>query len=101
MRIIVADDHPLCLEAIAMHLERLDAGAEICRATSVASALALLAEASSDLVLLDFSMRGEGLKRIIAAAGQAPVVVMSGVAVESDVLACIDAGARGFLPKDA
>lgn len=103
MRIIVADDHPLYLEAIAMHLERLDAGAEICRATTVDSALALLAEASANLVLLDFSMPGdgggEGLKRVIAAAGQAPVVVMSGVAVESDVLACINAGARGFLPK--
>jgi two-component system, NarL family, nitrate/nitrite response regulator NarL len=103
VRIIVADDHPLYLEAIAMHLERLDAASEICRATSVDATLALLAEASADLVLLDFSMPGdaggEGLKRVIVAAGKAPVVVMSGVALESDVLACINAGARGFLPK--
>ncbi|HSV30287.1 MAG TPA: response regulator transcription factor, partial [Candidatus Omnitrophota bacterium] len=28
-----------------------------------------------------------------------PVVVMSGVAVEKDVFACIQAGAKGFLPK--
>jgi DNA-binding NarL/FixJ family response regulator len=103
MRIIVADDHPLYLEAIAMHLERMDREAEICRVTSIDAVLELLTEAQADLVLIDYSMPGddgsEGLKRVIAAAKQAPVVVISGVAVESDVLACINAGARGFLPK--
>jgi DNA-binding NarL/FixJ family response regulator len=103
MRIIVADDHPLYLEAIAMHLERMDGEAEICRATSIDAVLELLADAQTDLILVDYSMPGdggaEGLKRVIAAAKQAPVVVISGVAAESDVLACINAGARGFLPK--
>jgi two-component system, NarL family, nitrate/nitrite response regulator NarL len=103
MRIVVADDHPLYLDAIAMHLERMDRDAEVCRAPSIDAALDLLANAPADLVLLDFSMPGEGgaegLRRVILAAKQAPVVVMSGVAAEADVLACINAGARGFLPK--
>ena len=40
-----------------------------------------------------------GVQQVVTAAAPAPVVVMSGVAVERDVFACIQAGARGFLPK--
>ena len=102
MRIIVADDHPLFLEAVQRQIAKAFRGAEVCTFSRFADALAFLAEQEAHLVMLDYSMpelAGEGLKQAVAAARGAPVVVMSGVASAPDVAGCIAAGARGFLPK--
>lgn len=102
MRIIIADDHPLYLEAVRRQIERAFRRAEVCAFVRFADAVASMADQPADLIMLDYSMPGsggEGLKQMIAAAGAIPVVVMSGVASAKDVSACIAAGARGFLPK--
>ncbi len=63
----------------------------------------LLRKFTADIVMLDYSMPGmcgaEGLRRVISVAGGAPVLVMSGVASRSDVVDCIVAGAKGYIPK--
>jgi DNA-binding NarL/FixJ family response regulator len=103
MRVVIADDHPLYLEAVRGQVERSFAGAEIRTATTVDGVLALLSEEPADIVLLDYSMPGmsgtDGLRGVIAAAKEAPVLVMSGVASRADVLDCINAGAKGYVPK--
>ena len=102
MRILIADDHPLYLEAVRRQVMRAYKRAEVCSFVSFTDLLAALAEKPADLVMLDYSMPGlggGGLTRAIATAGAAPVVVMSGVATAKDVAACIAAGARAFLPK--
>ncbi|HLO77237.1 MAG TPA: response regulator transcription factor [Magnetospirillum sp.] len=103
MRIVIADDHPLYLDAARQQAMRVFRKAEVCATTSLAGALELLSAGQADLVMLDYSMPGtDGLsavKQVVAAAKGAPVVVMSGVAMENDVYACIQAGAKGFLPK--
>ena len=103
MRFIIADDHPLYLEAAQGQVTRRFADAEVRVATSVDGVLDLLSRAAADIVMLDYSMPGmmgtEGLLRVIALAGEAPVVVMSGIANRQNVLDCIAAGAKGYIPK--
>jgi DNA-binding NarL/FixJ family response regulator len=103
VRFVVADDHPLYLEAICGQISRAFEGAEVCSFTGLEEALAALAERPADLLMLDFSMPGmdgpEGVKKAVDAAGGAPVAVLSGVADAKDVADCIAAGARGFFTK--
>lgn len=103
VKVIIVDDHPLYLEAISRHVGRAFRGAEISAFSSLDGALDSLSNEPADLVVLDYSMPGmngvEGLLRVLAVAGGAPVAVMSGVASRQDIFACIKAGARGFLPK--
>lgn len=104
MRILIADDHPLYLNAVQVLLERLIDGISIDLAQSLDQLIALIDSGHpADLLLLDYSMPGmrgpEGVRTVVKAARGAPVVVMSGVACPTDVGACIAAGARGFLPK--
>jgi len=104
MRALIADDHPLFLEAARTHLERNYHDCEVIEAGCLPDAL-LRIETSGPfhLVLLDLSMPGMegsvGVAQAVKAAGPAPVVVISGMAQPNDVLACIAAGAKGFLPK--
>lgn len=103
MRVLLADDHPLYLDAVSRRISRAFRRSEIRSFSSLELVLVALAEEPADVVMLDYSMPGmngsEGISRAIALAGGAPVVVMSGVASARDVTACIGAGARGFLPK--
>lgn len=103
MRVVIADDHPLYLEAVGIQVARTFAGAEVHTATTVDGVMDLLSEFAADMVMLDYSMPGmcgaEGLRRVIAVAGGAPVLVMSGVASRNDVVDCIVAGAKGYIPK--
>lgn len=103
MRILIVDDHPLYLDAARQQVARIFRKAEIFSATALAGALDILSQTPVDLVMQDFSIPGadgvSGVQQVVAAAAPAPVVVMSGVAMECDVFACIQAGAKGFLPK--
>lgn len=103
MRILIADDHPLYLDAVRQQIARIFRKSDIFLASSLTGVLDTLSSTPVDLVMLDYSMPGtDGLaavKQVVKAAGAAPVVVISGVAPERDVIACIQAGAKGFLPK--
>lgn len=103
MRIIIADDHPLYLEAVLGQLERAFPDGRFFTARTLPDTLILLERETVDLVMLDYSMPGmdgvAGIPQAIAVAKGTPVVVMSGVADEEAVRACIAAGAKGFLPK--
>ncbi len=106
--ILIADDHPMYLEAIQIRLSKLFPSANIVDRTSLIDALAACAEASGrgepfDLVLLDYGMPGvegpEGIRRFIAEAARSPVAIMSGTVTMVSAQALIRVGARGFLPK--
>ena len=103
MRILVGDDHPLYLEAVCEQLSRAFPDADIVRAATFSDVLDLVEQGSADLMMLDFSMPGTdgvvGVRQVVKAMGLAPVLVMSGVASSLDALTCIEAGAKGFLPK--
>jgi DNA-binding NarL/FixJ family response regulator len=104
MRLIIADDHPLFLEAAKLQVERARPDAQIETAVSLDEALAAARRSPGlDALLLDLAMPGmggvAGLARVRAEFPKLPVVVMSGAAAPGDVAALIRGGANGFPPK--
>ena len=105
MRIAVADDHPLFLEALRVRLERLFPETEVAEAADLDGLLALAATVPPcfDLILLDFRMPGmdgcAGLGRVLEAFPGSPVAVLSGSISPPQVIDLVRAGACGFLPK--
>lgn len=104
MRVLLADDHPLYLEAVHLRLQLLFPDASFVEAVSLDEVLAAGDGGSSfDLILSDLRMPGmngiEGVTRILATFPGVPFAVMSGSAGQSEVREIIQAGTRGFLPK--
>ncbi len=104
MRFLIADDHPMYLEALTHQVRKTYADVEIITAGTLEETLTSLDSVPDySLILLDFSMPGmkgaHSVAELTSIAGKCPLVVMSGVAEPSDVAACVKAGARGFLPK--
>jgi DNA-binding NarL/FixJ family response regulator len=106
MKILLIDDHPLFREGVALLLKPLVEGLETWEAGSCEEAFALLAQrGSADHVLIDLGLPGlsglEGLSRLRSDHPEMPVVVMSSADDKDTVLAVLDAGAMGFIPKSS
>lgn len=114
MRIVLADDHPVVragVRALLGTLPGVEIAAEAGTAAEAVDAAARLREAGepADIVLMDLNMPstsaelgGIAATRAIATPG-APekVIVLTTFDAEGDVVAAIDAGARGYLFKDS
>lgn len=105
MRIVLADDHRLVVEAIQSLLSSLDPEIEVVQAANFSEAIKKLAEENVvDLVVLDLNMPGmngvEGIRIMGEKHPQLPVVILSGQASAEEVREVLQAGARGFIPKD-
>ncbi len=100
---VIADDHPLFLDAVRLHIERARPEAEIRVAAALDEALSLSRSSPPDVLLLDYSMPGmngaSGIARTRSECPGIPIVIMSGTAGNAEVTAAIRAGANGFLPK--
>jgi DNA-binding NarL/FixJ family response regulator len=106
MKFLVADDHPLYLEAVKTQVERLFSQATVYGASSLDQVLSLASQpgAKFDVFLIDFHMPGmslEMISRLVRDYPDIPLAIISGTAEPRDVRACIRAGARGFIPKTA
>ena len=102
-RVLVVDDVDLFRTGLAAALE--GAGFEVCGEAGDAETAVSLAEFEQpDLVVLDILMPGvsglEAVEKILAASPRSSVVMLTGSESEEDLLACIKAGARGYLVKD-
>lgn len=104
MKILVVDDHPLIREAMQHVLADLDSEvilAEACDMDTAFSALAVHTDV--DLVLLDLGLPGavgmSGLVSLRQTFPDLPVVVLSASDDTVTVLAALDQGAMGFIPK--
>ena len=101
--ILVVDDDPLNQRLLTGTLERF--GHTTSSASDGSTALAMLAEAPPDVVLLDLVMPGmdgiQVLERIKADPDlrHLPVIVISGVDDAESIVRCIEMGADDFLPK--
>jgi DNA-binding NarL/FixJ family response regulator len=103
MRVLIADDHDLLRDTLALLLER-EPDVTTAHAADLDGVVARIAEGGPfDLVLLDFGMPGmdglEGLKRAMALNAGKPVALMSGVAPREVAEEALALGAAGFLPK--
>jgi len=106
MKILLIDDHPLFREGVALLLKPLMEGLETWEAGSCEEAFAVLEErGSADLVMIDLGLPGlsglGGLARLRRDYPDMPVVVMSSADDKDTVLATLDAGAMGFIPKSS
>jgi two-component system nitrate/nitrite response regulator NarL len=102
--VLLADDHPGILAAVSKYLER-DGLEVVGRAKDGDEALRLIQEKQPAVALLDIQMPGvTGIEVTRLAARCAPetaVVLFSGYGDRAQVVEALDAGARGFLMKNA
>lgn len=104
MKILVADDHKLVRDGLKPFLQELAADVEILDAANIDEALSVAATAGElGLVLLDLMMPGmdglKGLEALRAKCPSVPVVIVSGFSSRDHVVAAVQAGAAGFIPK--
>ena len=103
MRILIADDHDLVRDTIAIFLES-EGMSEIKTVENLDAAVAAVRENGAyDLVLLDYNMPGmdglNGLRRMKEVNEDKPVAILSGSANPSIAKEAIASGAAGFVPK--
>lgn len=105
LRCLVADDHPAILDAVSRFLEGSDEVELVGQARDGQQALRLIGELSPDVAVLDIRMpalSGIEIARQLGAAGSATMVILyTADAERAHVLEALDAGARGFLLKEA
>ena len=102
LRVVVADDHPLFRQGVVTSLEASGDVVVVGQAADAATALRLAQEHLPDVVLLDVTMPGDGLRaaRDIATACPATRIVMLTVSEdEDDLMAALKAGASGYVLK--
>ena len=104
IRVLLADDQDMVRSGLRLILEL--AGMEVVgEAADGAQAATLAAELLPDVVLMDVRMPGtdgiEGIRRIVAAGLPCRVLVLTTFDVERHVYDALQAGAAGFLSKDA
>jgi DNA-binding NarL/FixJ family response regulator len=103
IRILIADDHPLFREGVALSLSREPDLEIVGQASSGEEAFTLAGNLLPDVLLLDVVMPGMGgiaAARHIAAAWPVICIMMLTVSEDNDdLLAALKAGARGYVLK--
>ena len=103
IRVLVADDHHLVRTGFRIILEIEDDIEVVGEAADGAQAVDLAARVRPDVVLMDVEMPGmDGLEatRRIAAAGGAPVVILTTFERDDYLFQALQAGVSGFLLKN-
>jgi DNA-binding NarL/FixJ family response regulator len=105
IRVVVVDDHAVVRDGLA---QLLSASTDIelaGTATNGDDAVRVSMEQDADVVLMDLSMPGtdgiEATRRLKARQARAHVLVLTSYSEKERVLAALDAGATGYLLKDA
>jgi DNA-binding NarL/FixJ family response regulator len=106
MKALLIDDHPLFREGLALLMSHAFEGVACLQAATLAEALAVGAQHPDlDLLLLDLHLPDNagaaGVARLREALPGPMLVVLSADDAPATVLAAIDAGAQGFIPKTA
>lgn len=104
MKVLLVDDHALLREGVALVMEREFAGLQLLQAATLAEMRSAIAQhADIQLVLLDLTLPdGNGiaeLPRLHEVAPNARIVALSADESTETVMAAINAGAAGFIPK--
>jgi DNA-binding NarL/FixJ family response regulator len=105
IRVMIVDDHPLVRRGLSQVLDAVE-GIELVGAFAGArEAIDVLIERGPDVVLMDVSMPGmDGIAATREMLRRRPVtrvVMLTSYAEDATVLSALDAGATGYLLKDA
>ena len=105
IRVVLVDDHELVRAGLTQLLSTAEDIEVVATAGDGEEAVAAVAAHQPDVVLMDLSMPGvdgmEATRRIIAADPGALVVALTSFSDAPQVLGALDAGAVGYLLKDA
>jgi DNA-binding NarL/FixJ family response regulator len=104
-RVMLVDDHPLVRAGLSGLLQSAE-GVEVVADTGEPTQAAQLAtEHAPDVVLMDLSMPEmdgiEATRAVLAARPETHVVVLTSFSDREQIIAALDAGAIGYLLKDA
>jgi DNA-binding NarL/FixJ family response regulator len=100
--VAVVDDHPLYRRGVMHAFQCSDRFEVVGEGTSAGEAMALVAEHSPDLLLLDVQLPGGGLEAatsILAAKGRTKIVILSVVDDMKVVVRAFRLGVNGYLLK--
>ncbi|MEV4741408.1 response regulator transcription factor [Streptomyces sp. NPDC049555] len=105
--VLLVDDHPVVRRGLRAMVDELPDVTAVGEAGDGAEALRLLAEgARPHVVLMDLQM-GDGMhgveatRRITALPSPPAVLILTTYSTDADILAAVEAGATGYLLKDA
>jgi DNA-binding NarL/FixJ family response regulator len=105
IRLVIADDHAIVRTGLAQLVETFDGVELVGTASDGGEAVELCAEHAPDVVLMDLEMPVldgiEATRRIRAEQPGLAVVVLTSFSDRERILAALDAGAAGYLLKDA
>ncbi len=105
LRLLLVDDHSIVREGIRAVLEEQDDLSVVGECGSGDEALAVAPALAPDIVLLDLCMPGMGpvetIRKLRAAVPALRIMVFTSFADDEVVREVLDAGATGFLLKDA
>jgi DNA-binding NarL/FixJ family response regulator len=104
-RCILADDHPAIVEAVSRFLDEVEDVELVGSAADGGRALELIEEFAPEVAVLDIRMPDVGgievARRLTAVGTATSVILYTGSSERATLLEALDAGARGFLLKEA
>lgn len=105
IRILLVDDHPIVRDGLRGMCESADGLSVVGEAADGPTAVTLAERLAPDVVLLDLRMPGGGGLEAIRAMGArglaARILVLTTYDTDREIIAAVDAGATGYLLKDA
>lgn len=100
IRVMLIDDHPVVRAGLRSILDNFDDITVVAEASDGSN----INTKGIDVVVTDIQMPGTDgitLTRALASAGGPPVLILTTYDTEADILAAVEAGAMGYLLKDA
>lgn len=103
--LLIVDDHPVVRDGLRGMFDSADGFTVLGEAANGVEAVARTAALDPDVVLMDLRMPGgggvEAIKELARRGARARVLVLTTYDTDSDTLPAIEAGATGYLLKDA
>ncbi|TDD10066.1 response regulator transcription factor [Saccharopolyspora terrae] len=106
IRLLLADDHPVVRAGLRAVLETEDGMTVVGEAATAEEAVRIAADGGVDVVLMDLQFRdgmngAEATAAITGKPGAPHVLIVTTYDTDADTLPAIEAGATGYLLKDA
>ncbi|MGW1621002.1 response regulator [Streptomyces sp. NPDC002172] len=103
--LLIVDDHPVVRDGLRGMFESAPGFAVLGEASNGAEAVTLAGTLDPDVILMDLRMPGGGgvdaIRELTRRGARAQVLVLTTYDTDSDTLPAIEAGATGYLLKDA